>query len=314
MDSFVHDRESGITTRVSVDGAGGQGNGHSSTPVISAGGEIVAFDSDASNLVPGDGNLCDMDGDPAADPCLDVFQHFLADEDSDGVWDPFDWTVDWDGDLIANPLESKCESNPLSAVSRPERIDSPGDEDGDGLVNELLAGQPGAYDCDGDGYTRSAEANVTTSDQDPCGRSGWPSDLASTIFQHAGPAGPGVVCGAGAAVGDFAGASAVQRALGPRAGECRRACDQRAGHRRAADGRERVSADVRRAAGVRADVSVCALGAGCRVVGFSRAVKLVAGRGQALPKIPGTVGRARSATSLTLVHASRGCRVPGFKT
>jgi hypothetical protein len=43
-------------------------------------------------------------------------------------------------------------------------------------------GLPGAYDCDGDGYTRSAEANVTTSDQDPCGRTGWPSDLASTIF------------------------------------------------------------------------------------------------------------------------------------
>jgi hypothetical protein len=182
VDSFVHDRESGVTTRVSVNGTGGQGSGHSSTPVISAGGDIVAFDSDASNLVPFDGNLCDMDGDPAADPCLDVFQHLLADADSDGAWDPFDWDTDSDADLIVNPLESKCESNPLNAISRPERIDTPGDEDGDGLVNEALAGLPGAYDCDGDGYTRSAESNVTTSDQDPCGRTGWPSDLSSTIF------------------------------------------------------------------------------------------------------------------------------------
>lgn len=44
------------TERVSVDGAGLQGNGESENAVISADGRFVAFDSSASNLVPGDVN------------------------------------------------------------------------------------------------------------------------------------------------------------------------------------------------------------------------------------------------------------------
>src|SRR5437867_13428719 len=46
----------GITTRVSVDSAGNQGNGFSGFPSISADGRIVAFYSDASNLVTQDKN------------------------------------------------------------------------------------------------------------------------------------------------------------------------------------------------------------------------------------------------------------------
>ena len=55
-DIFVHDRYTGTTTRVSVDSAGNQENGHSWDPAISADGRYVAFQSDASNLVPGDTN------------------------------------------------------------------------------------------------------------------------------------------------------------------------------------------------------------------------------------------------------------------
>jgi Tol biopolymer transport system component len=55
-DVFVHDRQTGETTRVSVDSAGNQGNGGSFDPVISADGRYVAFYSGASNLVPGDTN------------------------------------------------------------------------------------------------------------------------------------------------------------------------------------------------------------------------------------------------------------------
>jgi Tol biopolymer transport system component len=55
-DVFVHDRLTGETTRVSVTSAGGQGNGSSYDPSISADGEFVAFQSYASNLVPADTN------------------------------------------------------------------------------------------------------------------------------------------------------------------------------------------------------------------------------------------------------------------
>ena len=56
MDVFVHDRNTGATTRVSVDSAGAEGNGGSDDPAISADGRFVAFASDATNLVGGDAN------------------------------------------------------------------------------------------------------------------------------------------------------------------------------------------------------------------------------------------------------------------
>jgi Ca2+-binding RTX toxin-like protein len=91
--------------------------------------------------------------------------------------------IDDDGDGWINdgcPGASEtvaCGASALNAASRPERIDTPGDDDGDTLVNEALPPGAAAYDCDGDGYAGTREANVTTSDQDPCGGSGWPSDL-----------------------------------------------------------------------------------------------------------------------------------------
>ena len=46
----------GITERVNLGPGGIQGNGDSRFPAISAGGRFVAFESEASNLVPGDTN------------------------------------------------------------------------------------------------------------------------------------------------------------------------------------------------------------------------------------------------------------------
>ena len=57
-DTFVHDRASGITQRVSVDSSGAEGNDASDSPAMSADGQIVAFRSYASNLVAGDVNGC----------------------------------------------------------------------------------------------------------------------------------------------------------------------------------------------------------------------------------------------------------------
>ena len=65
-DAFVHDRQSGQTTRVSVASDGTEGNNSSGTlsPSISADGRFVAFDSSATNLVSGDTN-----------GVLDIFLH-----------------------------------------------------------------------------------------------------------------------------------------------------------------------------------------------------------------------------------------------
>jgi hypothetical protein len=55
-DIFVHDRSTGTTTRVSVDSNGTEADLDSHSPKISASGATVAFQSFASNLVPGDTN------------------------------------------------------------------------------------------------------------------------------------------------------------------------------------------------------------------------------------------------------------------
>jgi len=55
-DIFVHDTQTGMTTRVSVNGAGVESNGDSGKAALSADGRFVAFESRASNLVIGDTN------------------------------------------------------------------------------------------------------------------------------------------------------------------------------------------------------------------------------------------------------------------
>jgi Tol biopolymer transport system component len=59
IDVFEHDMLTGATRRVSVDSSGHEANGSTLLgllPAISGDGRYVAFDSDASNLVPGDTN------------------------------------------------------------------------------------------------------------------------------------------------------------------------------------------------------------------------------------------------------------------
>jgi Tol biopolymer transport system component len=55
-DIFVHDRSTGVTELVSVASDGGEGNSTALNPSLSSDGGLVAFRSDASNLVPGDTN------------------------------------------------------------------------------------------------------------------------------------------------------------------------------------------------------------------------------------------------------------------
>jgi Tol biopolymer transport system component len=56
IDVFVHDRLTGSTERESVGGDGTEADDHSLRPAISADGRSVAFESLATNLVPGDTN------------------------------------------------------------------------------------------------------------------------------------------------------------------------------------------------------------------------------------------------------------------
>jgi hypothetical protein len=55
-DTFVHDRLSGATERVSVSASGVEANGESYFAVLAQGGRLVLFDSEATNLVTGDSN------------------------------------------------------------------------------------------------------------------------------------------------------------------------------------------------------------------------------------------------------------------
>jgi uncharacterized repeat protein (TIGR01451 family) len=56
FDVFIHDRETGLTELVSVSSSEAQGDAPSTTPSVSGDGQLVAFLSGATNLVPGDTN------------------------------------------------------------------------------------------------------------------------------------------------------------------------------------------------------------------------------------------------------------------
>ena len=57
MDIFMRELANGTTVRLSLDPLGVEGDGASLTPAFSSDGRYVAFESQATNLVPGDTNL-----------------------------------------------------------------------------------------------------------------------------------------------------------------------------------------------------------------------------------------------------------------
>lgn len=116
-----------------------------------------------------------------------------ADSDSDGILDSID--ADDDNDGVNDVDEGPCGSDPLNALSRPERLDgvfAGVDDDLDGPADEALPGGSAALDCDGDGFTGNDEDYLYSEsspdhDQDPCGdgtglgpdgsNNGWAADL-----------------------------------------------------------------------------------------------------------------------------------------
>jgi hypothetical protein len=96
QDIFVHDRQTGETTRVSVASNGTQGNSMSLRFSISADGNIVAFDSFASNLVTVDTNNAQ-----------DIFVHDRGTNETTRVSvSSVDTTIDTDGDALPDIWET----------------------------------------------------------------------------------------------------------------------------------------------------------------------------------------------------------------
>lgn len=129
-DVFVHDGVTARTTRVSVASDGAQANSESGEPAISADGRYVAFDSAASNLVPGDTNVT-----------FDVFVHELATGTTTRV------SVASDG----SQADFASQRPAISADGRDVAFDS--------LAKNLVAGDTNAwYDV----FVRDRVADVTT--------------------------------------------------------------------------------------------------------------------------------------------------------
>ena len=96
---------------------------------------------------------------------------------------------DADADGVYDLDEPPCGVPALVSPLMPERLDGAHagvDDDGDTLIDEALPGTAGSRDCDGDGFTGTAEAHVFQStavrNQDRCGPNEWPADLAGGMF------------------------------------------------------------------------------------------------------------------------------------
>jgi len=149
-DVFVRDRLTGITRLASVDNTGGHRDGNSGYSDVSGDGRLVAFGSDAWQLVPNDTNLWP-----------DVFVHDLGDADGDGQWDPFD---------------------PCPAIPN----EDPTDNDGDSHADACDGPGSGNVDCNGplNGVTAVDAlkvlrwvAGLSVIQNEPCLDIGQPRDL-----------------------------------------------------------------------------------------------------------------------------------------
>jgi Tol biopolymer transport system component len=153
-DIFVHDRQTGETERVSVSSAGAESNGFDWWPSISDDGRYVAFESGASNLVPGDTNICRPQHDPG--DCADVSDVCPDDSDNDG-----------DGDGVCNG--SGFQSPKTAGNDNCPDTPNPGQEDNDseGLGN-VCDPCPNIPDCDDDGFNDGLEVFIGTDPLEAC--------------------------------------------------------------------------------------------------------------------------------------------------
>jgi Tol biopolymer transport system component len=172
-DVFVHDRQTGITERVSVDSLGNQANASSAEPVISADGRFVAFVSAAGNLVPDDTNgqsdifvrdretgaiervSVDSAGSPAdggsGEPAISADGRFIAFE-SDAT------------DLVAGDTNGQSDvfvHDRRTGVTQRVSVDSAGNQAGGGSGGDEAARGSGAPSISADGRFVAFESTAS---------------------------------------------------------------------------------------------------------------------------------------------------------
>jgi cold shock CspA family protein len=165
-DVVVRDMTAGVSSLASVDSSGGQGNGDSSDPAISADGRFVAFTSVATNLVASDTN-----------GHADVFVHDMQTGTTTLV------SVDSSG----NQADADCLHPWLSADGRLVSFESaatnlvPGDSNGvsDVFVHDLQTGTTQRWSVDSTGAQGNGASSVAALSAD--GRFGCFKSYASNF-------------------------------------------------------------------------------------------------------------------------------------
>jgi Tol biopolymer transport system component len=168
-DVFVRDRQIGATRLLSESADGAQGNASSANGAISGDGRVVAFASEATNLVGDDTNGAwdvfvtagdggsprpDSDGDgvdDVADNCPSAVNPGQTDTDGDGTGDACDATPN--GDTDGDDVDQATDNCP--GVANPGQTDADGDGTGD-ACDATPNGDPQCadqLDNDGDGLT-----------------------------------------------------------------------------------------------------------------------------------------------------------------
>jgi hypothetical protein len=156
-------------------------SGDTPIPIPDAGPAVMAKVDCTIKVAAPSSTDTDLDGFvDAADNCPGIANPDQANAGGSALGDACDG-VDTDGDFLADNAEYFCGSPRDNGALVPERLDTAGDDDGDGSLNEPLPGGASLFDCDEDGYSGAAEASIyfplLDRDQDPCGNDGWPANL-----------------------------------------------------------------------------------------------------------------------------------------
>ncbi len=160
-DIFVHDRQTGTTSHVSVASDGTHGNSGSYGPSISADGAFVAFHSDANNLVSGDTN-----------DTFDVFMHDLqtgatnrvsvASDGTQGDYSSGDPSISADGRYVAFSSYAQNLVSGDTNGSEDVFVHDRGTEDPPSLTINYTNGAPGSYfNITGSDYPPNENASVS---------------------------------------------------------------------------------------------------------------------------------------------------------